>query len=436
MIINNVADTIFMSSTGVSDVIRLPGMVDMHVHLREPGFSYKEDWATGTSAAIAGGVVAVVDMPNTNPPTITLERLEEKKKIAKEKALCDYGFYFGSDGNNVAEFNKVYDRVLGLKLYLGETTGASSQRHSRFSGSPIPVGDDKMEESVSLLMEDEKKVADIFKAWPRGKPILVHAEGERLELAISLAEKNYQKLHCCHVASKEDIEHAAKAKARGVQITCEVSPHHLFLTQKDVERLRPFGMMKPELGTAEDQRALWEHIQKGTVDCVATDHAPHTKQEKLGIDLREPAPPRSASSADASRTSPSEGGESINQVPSREGQGWVFKGPWGVPGLETALPLLVTAMEEGRLTREQIISLTSVNPWRILGSRPPVQTSVEMEVGISYKVNEAELKTKCGWSPFIGITLTARVVRTVIHGQEAYNNGKILSKGGSGKNII
>jgi len=93
-------------------------------------------------------------------------------------------------------------------------------------------------------------------------------------------------------------------------------------------------------------------------------------------------------------------------------------------------------MEEGRLTREQIISLTSVNPWRILGSRPPVQTSVEMEVGISYKVNEAELKTKCGWSPFIGITLTARVVRTVIHGQEAYNNGKILSKGGSGKNII
>ena len=116
MIINNVADTIFMSSTGVSDVIRLPGMVDMHVHLREPGFSYKEDWATGTSAAIAGGVVAVVDMPNTNPPTITLERLEEKKKIAKEKALCDYGFYFGSDGNNLAEFNKVYDRVLGLKL--------------------------------------------------------------------------------------------------------------------------------------------------------------------------------------------------------------------------------------------------------------------------------------------------------------------------------
>jgi len=375
-----------MSSTGVSDVIRLPGMVDMHVHLREPGFSYKEDWATGTSAAIAGGVVAVVDMPNTNPPTITLERLEEKKKIAKEKALCDYGFYFGSDGNNLAEFNKVYDRVLGLKLYLGETTGASSQRHSRFSGSPIPVGDDKMEESVSLLMEDEKKVADIFKAWPRGKPILVHAEGERLELAISLAEKNYQKLHCCHVASKEDIEHAAKAKARGVQITCEVSPHHLFLTQKDVERLRPFGMMKPELGTAEDQRALWEHIQKGTVDCVATDHAPHTKEEKLNSE------------------------KPIN----------------GIPGLETSLPLLLTAFSEGRLTMNKLIEITSVNPRKIFDLPEQEDTYVEVDTEESYILENDNLQTKCGWTPFAGMKVTGRGKSVVLRGQQVFDGKNVL----------
>jgi carbamoyl-phosphate synthase/aspartate carbamoyltransferase/dihydroorotase len=352
------------------EIIKLPGMVDMHVHLREPGGVHKEDWTTGTSAAVAGGVVAIVDMPNTNPPTTTLERLEEKEKIAKEKSLCDFGFYFGSDGSNLSEFNKVYDHVCGLKLYLNETTG-------------------------SLLIEDEKKIADIFKAWPRGKPILVHAEGDVLDYALALAEKNYHKLHCCHVASKADIERLAAAKTKGSPVTCEVSPHHLFLTQEDIGRLGPFGMMKPALGTEQDQAALWEHIQEGTVDCIATDHAPHTKEEK-----------KSATP------------------------------PWGVPGLETALPLLVTAMIGGRLTREQLTNLTSVNPWRILGSRPPVQTSVEIEIGIAYQLDESQLKTKCGWSPFAGMMLKARVVRTVIHGVEVYKDGKIMSKGVIGKNIV
>lgn len=385
-----------ISSIDSHDLIRLPGMVDMHVHLREPGLSHKEDWVTGTSAAVAGGVVVVVDMPNTNPPTFTLERLEEKERIAKEEALCDYGFYLGSDGNNLSEFNKVYDRVCGLKLYLNETTG-------------------------SLLLEDEKKIADIFKAWPRGKPILVHAEGERLELAIRLAEKNYQKLHCCHVASKDDIEHVAKAKAKGIQITCEVSPHHLFLTQNDVERLGPFGIMKPELGNAEDQAALWEHIQKGTVDCVATDHAPHTREEKLTTELRGTSrPPRLGEAG----------------LPQSQKDAENVSVPFGVPGLETALPLLVTTMEEGRLTREDVIRLTNTNPCRILGIRSAGQTFIEVETGISYQLTESELKTKCGWSPFTGMTLKARVICTVIHGIEVYNGGKIIGKGGIGKNII
>lgn len=424
-------------SNALNQIIRLPGMVDMHVHMREPGGLYKEDWVTGTSAAVAGGVVAVVDMPNTNPPTLTVGRLEEKEKIAKEKSFCDYGFYLGSDGSNLGEFQKVYDRVLGLKLYLGETTGAP-HRHSRpvsrygvnSSGNPEKTSDDdfvfvsgssrsrsgmtlEQEMTGSLLLEDEKKIADIFKAWSRGKPILVHAEGERLKLAIQLAEKNYQKLHCCHVASKEDIVQVAKAKAKGVQVTCEVAPHHLFLTQKDVERLGPFGLMKPELGTEQDQAALWEHIQKGTVDCVATDHAPHTRQEKLAAESR-----------------------GTSRLPVSQTNAENVKVPFGVPGLETALPLLVTAMEEGKLTREQLINLTSVNPWRILGSRPPVQTSVEIETGISYQLDEAQLKTKCGWSPFVGLTLKARVVRTVIHGVEVYKDGKMMAKEGIGRNII
>ncbi|MEW6610387.1 MAG: amidohydrolase family protein [Patescibacteria group bacterium] len=351
----------------MSHVIRLPGMMDMHVHLREPGLSYKEDWRTGTSAAVAGGVVAVVDMPNTNPPTITADALTEKEHIAHEKAFCDYGFYFGSDGNNIGEFNRVYDRVCGLKIYLDETTG-------------------------SLLIQDEEKLEAIFKAWPRGKPILVHAEGEPLEYLIALAEKNYQKLHCCHIATKCDIEAITQAKRKGISLTCEVTPHHLFLTKEDAARLGAFAMMKPELGTEEDQQALWAHIKKGTVDCIATDHAPHTKQEKE------------------------------SSCP-----------PMGVPGLETALPLLCTAAEEGKLTHDDIIRLTNTNPCRILGIRPAGQTYVEVETDVYYQLDETKLKTKCGWSPFTGITLNARVVRTVIRGVEVYNNGKITGKGGVGK---
>ncbi len=345
-------------------------MVDMHVHMREPGLTQKEDWLTGTSSAVAGGVVAVVDMPNTIPPTFTGVTLDEKEKIAREKALCDYGFYFGSDGCNLGEFEKVYDRVCGLKLYLNETTG-------------------------SLRIDDEKKMDAIFRAWPRGKPILVHAEGKMLARAISLAQKNYQKLHCCHVARIADVELVAKAKQKGLPVTCEVSPHHLFLTNKDRTQLGSLAMMKPELGTEADQHALWDHIKRGTVDCIATDHAPHTLQEK----------------------------ESSNP-------------PMGVPGLETAMPLLFTAVEDGKLTHDELVRLTNINPCRILGIRPANQTYVEVETGIQYQLDERTLKTKCGWSPFSGATLKTRIVRTIIRGTEVYRDGTIVATQGYGKNVI
>ena len=371
----------------MSQIIRFPGMVDMHVHMREPGLTQKEDWLTGTSAAIAGGVVAIVDMPNTIPPTFTSEAIDEKEGIAREKALCDYGFYFGSDGSNLGEFEKVYDRVCGLKLYLDETTG-------------------------SLRIDDEKKMDAIFRAWPRGKPILVHAERERLKRAILLAEKNYQKLHCCHVARKVDMELIANAKQKGLPITCEVAPHHLFLTNKDRTRLGSLAMMKPELGTEADQQALWDHIKKGTVDCIATDHAPHTLEEKLTADQH---------------SDPS-------SVPPLLRGGW--GGHWGVPGLETAMPLLFTAIEDGKLTHDELTQLTNINPCRILGIRPANQTYVEVETGIQYQLDERTLKTKCGWSPFSDATLKARIVRTIIRGTEVFRDGTIVTTQGYGKNII
>jgi len=351
------------------EIIKLPGVCDMHVHLREPGASHKEDWFTGTSAAVAGGVVAVVDMPNTNPPTFTLERLQEKEGIAAHKAVCDYGFYLGSDGKNVGEFEKAYSRVFGLKLYLNETTG-------------------------SLIIEDKKVLEEIFRAWPRGKPILVHAEGDALARAISLASHYSQRLHCCHVASLEDIERVAEAKRARLPVTCEVAPQHLFLTQKDVERLGPFAMMKPELGDEGDRQALWEHVRLKTVDCIATDHAPHTRDEKSSGRAR-----------------------------------------WGVPGLETSLPLMLTAADEGIVSVGDVQRLMCDNPYAILGIAPDGDTYVEVERG-SYCIEEGELKTKCGWSPFTGLSVTARVIRTVIRGTEVFGGGKITAAAGFGRALL
>ena len=340
----------------------------MHVHLREPGAPHKEDWYTGTSAAVAGGVVAVVDMPNTNPPTLTAGRLGEKEQIAGRTALCDYGFYFGTDGNNLAEFEKVYDRVCGLKLYLNETTG-------------------------SLLIEDKKKIENIFRAWPKGKPILAHAEGDTLAHAIDLAAQCGQRLHGCHIATAHDLARVVEAKQGGVKITCEVTPHHLLLTEKDAARLGAFGQMKPEVGTDDDREALWEGIQRGVVDSIATDHAPHTREEKQsGIPV------------------------------------------WGVPGLETSLPLMITACEERHIMLEVLQRLMSVNPRVILGLPDEENSWVEI-TREEYRLEENSLKTKCGWSPFVGRILTAKVRRTVIRGTEVMKDGKIMARAGSGKNL-
>jgi carbamoyl-phosphate synthase/aspartate carbamoyltransferase/dihydroorotase len=347
----------------MSKIITLPGLIDPHVHLRDPGQTHKEDFLTGTSAALAGGYTTVLDMPNNSQPITTLERLQNKIAGAQTQVVSDIGFHFGTLGDNFAEFPKVIDKVTGLKIFLNVSTGN--------------------------FIIDKTKLLDIYKAWPGSKPILLHAEDDVSDLVWETLKATHKPTYICHVSSQAELEFVIRAKDAGLPISCGVTPHHLFLTDKDAQRLGAFGHMKPYLKTQRDQDFLWQYLDY--IDIIESDHAPHTKAEKTGANP-----------------------------------------PFGVPGLETTLPLLLTAEANGRLTRTQLLERLHTNPARIFGVNPDKTTHIEVDMA-EYEITDDTLLTKAGWSPFAGVRVVGRVTRTILRGQIVYENGQILARPGSAR---
>ncbi len=347
--------------------LRLPGLIDVHVHLREPGGEHKEDMTSGTAAALAGGVTLVLDMPNTYPPVVDGEGLARKQRLADQKALCDVGFYAGATETNARTAAALAGTAAGLKIYLDQTFG------------PLRVGD-----LPALLAH--------FRTWPAAYPIAVHAEGLSAAMAIGLARSFGKRLHLCHVSRADEMALIRAAKGSGAAVTCEVAPHHLFLTQADAQRLGPYGSMVPPLGTETDVAALWANLD--AVDCIATDHAPHTHAEKEG----EAPPP-------------------------------------GVPGLETMLPLMLTAVTQGRLTVERLVELTYEAPRRIFGLPAQPETWVEVDPDARCTLGHSGLHTRCGWTPFEGMAVQGRVRRVVLRGQAVFKDGKVQVEPGYGRAI-
>jgi len=347
--------------------ITLPGLIDPHVHLRDMGLNYKEDFYTGTSSALAGGFTTVVDMPNNKTPIFTLSDLKEKIKTAKTKTVCNLGFYFGTDGKNLEEFKKVKEMVLGLKVYLNETTGN--------------------------FLTDWKDLEKIFIAWPKtAGPILLHAENKAVSFAIKVIGKTKKRTHFCHINTKKDLAVILKAKRKGLPITCGVTPHHLFLTVDDIKKLKGLGIMKPPLATQKDQDFLWKHLKD--IDIIESDHAPHALKEKNGDN---PA--------------------------------------YGIPGLETTLPLLLTAMNEEKLGIDDIKRLCFEGPAKLLRLKPNSQDKILVDLDKKWIIENKNLKTKCGWSSFAGKKVIGKVKEVYLQGKLVYKNGGILTKPGSGKII-
>lgn len=345
-------------------LIKLPGLIDIHVHLRDMGQDQKEDFYSGTCAALAGGFVTVLDMPNNKMPITTKERLQAKIDEAKKKTVCDIGFYFSSLGDNFEEFPKVNKKVFGLKLFLNMTTGEY------------------------VLKKEELK--PIYENWWRKSPILFHSEGEVVNDVLNVVKKIKKRTHFCHISSKFELEQVIKAKEDGLPVTCGVTPHHLFLTKNDLKSLGSFGAVKPPLQEKKDLEFLWENLKY--IDVFESDHAPHTIEEKKG------------------------------DLP-----------PSGVPGLETMLPLLLTAVSERRLTIKQIIRMCYENPIKLFNIPHNQNSKTIIGTNEIYTIRNEDLITKCGWSPFNGWKVKGKVKMVYIRGKKVFENGKIVVQPGAGR---
>ena len=349
-------------------MLKLPGLIDPHVHMREPGATHKEDWDTGTAAALAGGFTAVLAMPNTKPPIVDAQSLFLVEQAASSKARCDYAHFLGAGPGNANVLAELAPRLAGLKMYLDQTYG------------PLRLDD------MTLWMEH-------FARWPRSMPIVAHAEGRTMAAVILLAALYDRPVHIAHVSLREEILLIRAAKERGLQVTCEVTPHHLFLTQEDIPAIGPGrSEVRPRLASRADRDALWENLP--VIDCFATDHAPHTLAEKDG----ENPPP-------------------------------------GFPGLETALPLLLTAVHAGRLTQDDLILRMHTNPRRIFNLPEQLETWIEIDPDENWQIHAVQNYTRCGWTPFEGRQVRGRVKRVVLRGQEVFRDGQVLAQPGSGRNL-
>ncbi|MBI4127275.1 dihydroorotase [Candidatus Peregrinibacteria bacterium] len=358
----------------------MPGVIDCHVHFREPGGEYKEDWNSGSRAAVIGGVTTVLDMPNTNPPTVSLEALEEKRKLVHGRSYVNYGFFFGVDGANFDGMASVRN-VPGYKMYMGSSTG-------------------------SLLADKPEVWEKAFRiAKSKNLPIVVHAEDEAsikagkrdcdcamiaVDAALQLRKTIGNKLHIAHVSCAGEL--SLIQKNHNSDLTCEVCPHHLYFSIGDMHDA--YLKMYPPLRREEDLRALWEGIRSGAVNIIATDHAPHSLEEKA---------------------------QALDTAPA------------GVPGVEFVLPLMLNEVNNKMLSFERLIELLCRHPAAIFG----IKNKGRLEVGydadlvlvdmtIEKTITRDMVLSKCGWSPYEGYKLKGWPVMTVVGGEVVCENREVL----------
>ncbi|WP_158055420.1 dihydroorotase [Halorussus halophilus] len=351
-----------------SGKLLLPGMIDAHVHFREPGFSHKETWETGSKSAAAGGVTTVVDQPNTDPPTIDGESFDQKAELAAE-SYVDYGI----NGGVTADWDpeELFDRpTLALgEVFLADSTGDMGIEEDLFREAVQAASDNYRVVTVHAeeadLFDREARARDDPDAWSAYRT--AEAEEAAVERAVEIGEEENARIHVAHTSTPEGVD-AAKAG----DATCEVTPHHIFLSRDDYSRLGPFGRMNPPLRSEKRRKKLFERVADGTVDIVATDHAPHTREEK-----------------DAN----------------------IWDAPSGVPGVETALPLLLEQARKENLSYERVRDLTAANPADIFGltRRGKVEQGLMADLVLvdpdaTREIRGEDLHSKCEWTPFEGMT--------------------------------
>ncbi len=397
--------------TNLHNLLVLPGLIDEHVHLRDEGKAYKEDFTSGTAAAAAGGFTTVLDMPNNDPVTMSIASLENRMIVAQRKILVNVGFYSEFPKKPAEITNIVDEGAVGFKLFMGSQVGglnidddeALQEAFKYVAELKVPLA--VHAEDRAMLAANEEKLKQ---AQKNGTADFLRAHTETVELKaiqrlLKLSQQTNVRLHFCHVTSQEGLNAIAEAKKsdRKGKVTCEVTPNHLLLTSEDVKRIGQMAIMAPPLREKTHTDALWKGLEDGTVDTVGSDHAPHTKEEK------------SASSV------------------------WDVK--VGVPGLETTLPLMLTLVKKNRLTISKVVHLLAEKPAEIFGlnDRGCLEQSKNADLTIvdfnrQFKIDASKFKSKAKFSPYDGWDVQGKVVKTIVNGQVVFDEGEIVAKGGSG----
>ncbi|WP_255151697.1 dihydroorotase [Halorarius halobius] len=349
-----------------SGKLLLPGMIDAHVHFREPGYPHKETWATGSRSAAAGGVTTVVDQPNTDPPTTTGAAFDEKAELAAPSTVD-----FGLNGGVTPDWDpdSLFERPLFAlgEVFLADSTGDMGIGRDLFEQAVERAAREDVVVTVhaedATLFDASARERDDADAWSAFRT--AEAEAAAVELAGDVAGETDAQVHVAHTSTPEGIDAAADAG-----LTCEVTPHHLLLSRDDLGALGTHGRMNPPLRSERRREAVYERVADGTVDIVATDHAPHTRAEK-----------------DAG----------------------IWDAPSGVPGVETALPLLLEEARQGRLGYERVRDLTAANPAAVFDLPRKGRVAEGMDADLvlvdpetAREIRGEDLHTNCEWTPFEG----------------------------------
>jgi dihydroorotase len=375
-----------------------PGVVDTQVHFREPGLEQKEDLESGTRAALHGGVTAILEMPNTQPNTIDADTLADKLHRAEGRAWCHYGFFVGATPDNAAQLAQLEQLpgTPGIKIFMGSSTGSllvadddalrEVLRHGRFR-CPVHAEDEpRNRERKSLLSANPH--------W-REHPHLRDAESAMLATMrlLSLSAETRRPVHVLHISTADEPDVIAKARSMGIDVTCEVTPQHLYFAAEEAyERLGSFAQMNPPIRSAEHRDGLWRALADGKFTVFGSDHAPHTRVEKAL-----PYP----------------------------------QSPSGMPGVQTLLSVLLTFAAQGRIDLPTIARMACDRPARMYGmvGKGRVAEGADADLAVvdtarTYRFEDTMVQSKCGWSPYAGETLTGAVNHVVLGGQIALRDGE------------
>ncbi|MBN1244656.1 dihydroorotase family protein [Candidatus Bathyarchaeota archaeon] len=398
--------------TNLRNMLVLPGLIDVHVHLRDEGKAYKEDFYTGTAAAAAGGITTVLDMPNNDPVTMSTETLKNRMQIAERRVLVDVGFYseFPKDLGEVAGI--VAQGAVGFKLFLARQVGglnidddkALQEAFTMVGGLGVSVA--VHAEDKSLLMANEERLK---RANRHDANAFLKAHSERVELKaverlLEVSAKTGMRLHFCHMTTEEGLKAVVEAKKSGRNVTCEVTPHHLLLSNADYERSGLMLTVMPPLREESSIEALWKGVADGWVDVLGSDHAPHALSEKSA------------------------------------GSVWDVK--VGVPGLETTLPLMLTMVRKNRISLGHVVQLLSEKPAEIFNLRDRGGLAqgrkadlVVVDFNRKFRINASKFHSKAKYSPFDGWEVQGSPVKTFVNGLLVMDEQEIVAKAGSGEVI-